>query len=152
MYKGVIMMYVILTKKKLSLIFCAVVLSLILVGQFFTVRANDIDVSTNDKRVQFINTLGVMLESDNYTEKSVVIPQSFGDVYNKYNALQKEAGFDLLGYRGKQVTIYTYNIDQENIVNLLVYKDKLIGGDITSLKIDGEMTALKEIENGKRTF
>ena len=93
-----------------------------------------------------------MLKNDNYTEKSVVIPRNFSEVYNKYNVLQREAGFDLLGYRGKQVMIYTYIIDQENVVNLMVYKNKLIGGDIASLKIDGGMSALKEIEDGKRTF
>ncbi len=144
-------MYITLTKKRISVILCAVVLSFILVGQFFSVRANDIDASTNEKRVQFINTLGITLESDNYTEKAVTIPQQFSAVYNNYNALQREAGFDLLGYCGKQVKIYTYNIDSQTVVNLMVYKDKLIGGDIASLKIDGQMTALKDSKNGDRT-
>jgi hypothetical protein len=49
----------------------------------------------------------------------------------------------LQNYRGKTVTLYTYNIDNESVVNLLIYKHKLIGGDISSLKIDGKMTALK---------
>ena len=145
-------MYITLTKKRLLVIFCAVILLLVLAGQFFSVRANDIDVSTNAKRVEYINTLGIILKNDNYTEKSVVIPRNFSEVYNKYNVLKREAGFDLLGYRGKQVMIYTYVIDQENVVNLMVYKNKLIGGDIASLKIDGGMSALKEIEDGKRTF
>jgi len=145
-------MYITLTKKRILVILCAVVLSFILIGQFFTARADEIDASTNEKRVQFINTLGITLESDSYTEKSVTIPQKFSEVYNNYNALQREAGFDLLGYCGKQVKIYTYNIDNQTVVNLMVYKDRLIGGDIASLKINGKMTALKESKNGDRTI
>ncbi|MBR4099529.1 MAG: DUF4830 domain-containing protein [Clostridia bacterium] len=144
-------MYITLTKKRISVILFAAVLLFILVGQFFSVKANEIDASTNLKRVQFINTLGITLKSDDYKEKTVTIPQQFGAVYSNYNALQRKAGFDLLGYRGKQVKIYTYNIDGETVVNLMVYKDRLIGGDIASLKIDGQMTALKESKNGDRT-
>lgn len=141
-------MYLLLTKKRIAVILAVLLLGLILAGQFLSVKAGEIDLSTNEKRVQYIATLGITLQGDDYTEKQVTIPQSFSKVYNNYNALQREAGFDLQSYRGKNVTIYTYNLDSQTVVNLITFKGKLIGGDIASLKIDGQMTALKEQRNG----
>ena len=141
-------MYLLLTKKRIAVILAVLLLGLILAGQFLSVKAGEIDLSTNEKRVQYIATLGITLQGDDYTKKQVTIPQSFGKVYNNYNALQREAGFDLQSYRGKNVIIYTYNLDSQTVVNLITFKGKLIGGDIASLKIDGKMTALKEQRNG----
>lgn len=145
-------MYLLLTKKRIAVILAVLLLGLILAGQFLSVKAGEIDLSTNEKRVQYIATLGMTLQSDDYTKKQVTIPQSFSKVYNNYNALQREAGFDLQSYHGKNVIIYTYNLDSQTVVNLITFKGKLIGGDIASLKIDGQMTALKEQRNGQGTF
>lgn len=145
-------MYVLLTKKRIAVILAVTLVGLILLGQFLSVSANEVDISTNEKRVDYIRTLGLDLQSDNFTQKEVTIPETFNKVYNNYNDLQQKAGFDLRDYRGKRVLIYTYNIDSQTVVNLITHKGKLIGGDIASLKIDGGMTALKETENGKRTF
>jgi hypothetical protein len=145
-------MYLLLTKKRLAVVLAVVVLAFILAGQFLSTNANQTDLSTNEKRVQYINTLGIELQSDDFTQKQVVIPQTFNKVYDNYNNLQLKSGFNLKNYCGKQVTIFTYNIDSQTVVNLITFNNKLIGGDVASLKIDGEMTALKENTNGKRTF
>ncbi len=145
-------MYVLLTKKRLAVVLAVVVLALVLAGQFLSTGASQTDLSTNEKRVQYINTLGIELQSDDFTQKQVVIPQTFNKVYDNYNNLQLKSGFNLKNYCGKQVTIFTYNIDSQTVVNLITFNNKLIGGDVASLKIDGEMTALKENTNGKRTF
>ena len=145
-------MYILLTKKRIAVILAVVASGIILAGQFLSVGANQIDLSTNEKRVQYINTLGIKLQNDNFTQKQVVIPQTFNKVYNNYNSLQLKAGFNLENYCGKQVTIFTYNIDSDTVVNLIAFNNRLIGGDIASLKIDGKMTALKENTNGKNTF
>ena len=136
-------MYVLLTKKRISVILCCLVLGFILAAQFLSVTANGATLSTNDQRVRYIRTLGITLRDDNFIQKQITIPQEFSNVYNNYNALQREAGFDLKNYRGKSAFVYTYNIDDETVVNLIIYKDKLIGGDVSSLKFDGKMTALK---------
>lgn len=145
-------MYILLTKKGIAVIIAVALLGFILVGQFLSVTANEIDLSTNEKRVQYIGTLGINLASDDFTQKQVVIPHTFSKVYNNYNTLQRKAGFDLQNYRGKQVTVFTYNIDSDRVVNLMTYNGKLIGGDIASLKIDGKMTELKGNKDGKGTF
>ena len=145
-------MYILLSKKKLAVILAVLVIALLLLGQFLSVKAYGVDLSTNEKRLQYISSLGLTLKTDDYQIKQTAIPLRFSDVYERYNSLQRSAGFDLKNYCGENVVIYTYNIDEQTVVNLITYKDKLIGGDIASLKIDGKMTALKGKHYGKGTL
>lgn len=97
-------------------------------------------VPDNDSRVQFLSAFGWELETEPAEVVEVAIPKEFGDVYLNYNEIQKLQGFDLTKYQGKKVKRYTYIVvnypeHPENIrANLLVYKDKVIGGDICSLE------------------
>ena len=77
--------------------------------------------------------------------KDIVIPENFSAVYEKYNNLQKQAGFDLKNYRGKNAKVYSYSLqnDTEKQIHLIVCEDRLIGGDVASLKLNGNMTGLK---------
>ena len=65
--------------------------------------------------------------------------------------MQKSAGYDLSLYKGCQVTIYTYQINPvqnsagESVVNLMVYNNKIIGGDISSTALGGYMLPLKQV-------
>jgi len=136
-------MYITLTKKRIFILLCVIVSVFLILIQFFSVKADYIDVSTNQKRVAYITALGITLQNDEYSKKDTVIPLEFGNVYNKYNTMQKQSGFDLSGYKGQNVTIYTYNCDTYRVVNLIVYKGRLIGGDICDLQIDGQMLPLK---------
>ena len=139
-------MYVTLTKKSIAVVLAAVVLALILIGQLLTVSSDSIDASTNEKRVQYLKSLGFSVDETAQSVKETVLPMEFGDVYKKYNNLQRKAGFDLSNYRGKTVMVYTYLLlqDGETAVHLMVCDGKVIGGDIASLKIDGEMKPLSK--------
>lgn len=136
-------MYITLTKKRLFVILCAAVAVFLCLTQFISVKAEGVKLSTNAQRVEYIKTLGVTLISDEYTKKNIVIPQDFNDVYSKYNRLQKSAGFDLSNYRGKTVTVYTYNCEQDKAVSLMIFENRLIGGDVAETKLHGSMTALR---------
>ncbi len=136
-------MYVTLTKKRLAVLLCITGLALVVIGQFFSVKAGETELSTNAQRVQFISALGVNLVGDEFCEKQVTIPQEFSKVYENYNTLQRSAGFDLTAYKGKNVTVYTYMATDGRTVSLMLYKNKLIGGDICETKVDGKMSALK---------
>ena len=69
-------------------------------------------------------------------------------MYENYNQVQKAQGCDLSKYGGKKCKRYTYVVKNypdhpENVrANLLVYKNKLIGGDICSLELDGFLHGL----------
>ena len=75
-------------------------------------------------------------------------PEHFDDVYEGYNELQKEQGFDLSGHRGRKAELYTYEIynypDHPDCMQLtLIGEDGvLIGGDVCCTELDGFMQGL----------
>jgi hypothetical protein len=95
---------------------------------------------TKQERVAYINSLGWQCD-DSETSKQITIPTDFNDVYENYNSVQKEQGFDLEKYKGKTVTLYTYNItnyeNEDNIIaDLIVCDDLLIGADLCNPSAD----------------
>ena len=79
----------------------------------------------------------------------VTIPEQFNQVYERYNNLLKEGGYDLSPYKGKKCIRYTYLIPSQNArANILVYNGKIIGGDISSITIDGIMKPLEKRNKG----
>ncbi len=73
----------------------------------------------------------------------MTVPESFDKVYLGYNEMQKEQGLNLAKYQGKTVTRYTYKVtnypdyDGTVYISLLVYKDKIVGGDVCSADVNG---------------
>ncbi|MBQ7288114.1 MAG: DUF4830 domain-containing protein [Clostridia bacterium] len=116
----------------------------------FAVTAEERDQQSFDEaaRLDYINALGWMVDG-NCSMEEVVIPQKFNDVYTEYNELQKEQGFDLLQYRGQTVKQYIYHVlnhesgSEYVYLHLLVFKDRVIGGDISSTELNGFMQPFK---------
>lgn len=79
-----------------------------------------------------------------YEVVEFTIPETFNAVYERYNNLLKESGYDLSQYKGKKCKRYTYLIPSENArANIIVYDGKIIGGDISGIMIDGIMLPIK---------
>ena len=84
--------------------------------------------------IKYLNSLG--WETGQSNEKTITVPQQWNDVYTNYNEIQLEQGYDLTPYKGKNVTLYTYEIKNYNgytegiVADLLVCDGQLIGGDI----------------------
>ena len=137
-------LYITLSKRTLCVILASLIIAIILMGQLFTVKAGGIDGSTNRLRCEYLQGLGYAVEETALSSKEIVIPTEFSDVYSKYNALQKTAGFDLSLYKGKAAVVYTYRSaeDEDTVINLIITDKFIIGGDISSVRIDGEMNAL----------
>lgn len=104
---------------------------------------------TLQQRTQFLKDLGFSPDESSEEHEDVTIPTVFGDVYTRYNELQKQSGGDLSLYKGARCTRYTYidSVSGEHL-DLLVYNGKIIGGDVCTVALDGEMRALA-MENGK---
>jgi len=106
------------------------------------------NISSNEDRISFLNRCGWEVEEEPVDVQNIVIPKEFDEVYKQYNEIQKLQGYDLMKYRGKSATMYTYLIknyitDEEGVAaNLLIYKDKVIGGDVCSKRLDGFMHGL----------
>jgi hypothetical protein len=79
----------------------------------------------------------------------VRIPQEPGDVYSRYNELQKSQGYDLTQYAGKAVMRYVYKINnypgatEPVYATLLVYKNQVIGGDVTDTSAKGAIRSFR---------
>ena len=80
--------------------------------------------------------------------REIAIPAEDDEAFAAYNLLQLEAGYDLSAYRGRRVKCWSYEVvnypgEQEVQANVYVYKDKIIGGDISSAMQDGFSHGLK---------
>ena len=100
-------------------------------------------IKTNEDRISFLKQFGWDAETDIKEEVTMKIPAEFDKVMNTYNELQKKSGFDLSKYKGREVTRYTYkiknypNYDGEVMANVIIYKNRVIGGDICSSDVKG---------------
>lgn len=99
-------------------------------------------IRTNEDRVGFLSQFGWEVEGDAVVAEEVSIPSEFDSVFISYNDLQKRQGLDLSRYKRKNVEHYRYvvtNYGGEGTVyaNLLIYRGKVIGGDISSAAMNG---------------
>ena len=74
--------------------------------------------------------------------QDVIIPSDFNEVYQNYAEMQTQQGFHLEKYRGKRVKLTTYTVnnapdEMQLEANLLIFRNKVIAGDITSLSDGG---------------
>lgn len=101
------------------------------------------------ERIAFFSQFGWEISSDPLEVKEVIIPEEFDETYEKYNEIQKSQGLDLEKYKGKRVKAWSYEItnypgyeDSDGVIhgNILVYDGVVIGGDISSVELDGFMT------------
>lgn len=103
-------------------------------------------VNTVEEQLSFLNALGYDVDPSPVFSDEVIIPEMFDSVYEKYNDLQKSQGLNLEKYKGKTVMRYTYAIggDTESFATLLIYKNRIIGGDITTLGENGGIDGLEK--------
>ncbi len=101
------------------------------------------NVKSNEDRVNFLRQFGWEVDPTPTKEETVTIPDEFDRIYTGYNNIQKEQGLDLSDYKRKEVIRYSYNVtnypDYAEPVNatLLVYRNRVIGGDISAAAADG---------------
>ena len=113
-----------------------------------------ISCASDEERAAYLTSLGYRFKKD-YEQKSVTVPQTFNDVYTEYNDILQQQGFDLEPYKGKQVTVYTYQITNykknKNVkADLMVADGVLIGADLCDPSAkDGFLIALEKNENTK---
>ena len=100
---------------------------------------------TNDARVKFLTDLGWEVTPSPAETGEVRIPKAGDEVFDRYNELQRSQGYDLTKYAGKKVMRYVYQINnfpeakEPVYATVLVYKDRIIGGDITDTTPGGRV-------------
>lgn len=138
--------------KKIAIILAAIVgviLALILLlGRGGADTPTVATVSDNDSRVKFLTELGWDVSTSPVQSGQVRLPKDASEVYNRYNALQKSQGYDLSQYAGKTAMRYVYKVNnfpgatEPVYATLLVYKNQIIGGDVTNTAAKGVMQGL----------
>lgn len=133
--------------KKIAIILAAVVGVILAVVLLFggsgEAQSTAASVSNNDSRVKFLTDFGWDVSTSPTESSQVRIPQEQSEVFQRYNALQKSQGYDLSQYGGKTVMRYVYKVNnfpgatEPVYATLLVYKNQIIGGDITNTAAKG---------------
>ena len=140
--------------KKIIIVLTAiagVILGLVLLlgGGEDTAQTAAPSVSSNDGRVKFLTDFGGDVSTSPTESGQVRIPEAASEVYERYNALQKSQGYDLSRFAGKTVMRYVYKINNYPgatdpvYATLLVYKNEIIGGDVTNTAAKGSVQGFK---------
>ena len=109
-------------------------------------------LQSNKERKTFLSDLGWTVSEKETDCKIIKIPSKFNAVYNVYNKIQKQQGFNLADFKGETVELYTYEVynypdNPKNIVvHLIVCKGTLIGGDVCSTQSDGFIHGLMPVD------
>lgn len=147
-----------LTKKKL--VGAIVVAGAILIGIIVLLASNGSraagveagpvrNIKTNDDRVAYLERLGWKVNAEPLEEQEVLIPGEWDETLMEYERLQKDQGFSLEKVKNKYVTRYIYQItnhpsgEPQVYACLLIYKNKIVAGDVQSHALDGFMHSLE---------
>ena len=112
------------------------------------------NVKSPEDVVEFLSQYGWTVDESIIEECDITIPKEFDKVMTVYNEIQKQQGLDLSKYQRKTAKRYTYKItnypDYEGTVyaNIIVYRNKVIAGDICSADSRGFIETLSK----KATF
>ena len=141
-------------KKKIAVIAAAVaglILAIILLwGGGNSTETAATAVSGNDSRLVFLQEMGWQISDTPVESGQVRIPSDASEVFDRYNALQKSQGYDLSQYAGQTVMRYVYQVNnfpnatEPVYATILVYKNQVIGGDITNTAADGHVQGLQK--------
>ena len=100
-------------------------------------------MKTEQDVINFLAQFGWQVEGKAIEVKEVSVPGEFDKIYAGYNQVQVAQGLDLARYKGKTVTRYTFKVtnyegyDGTVYANVLVYRNRVIGGDICSADVTG---------------
>ncbi len=138
----------------------ALVLALILLlggGSEDTTQTAAPAAFSNDGRVKFLTDFGWDVTTSPMESSQVKIPEETTEVFDRYNALQKSQGYDLSKFAGKKVMRYVYKINnypgatEPVYATVLVYKNQIIGGDVTDTAAKGQIRGFKMPETAATT-
>lgn len=99
---------------------------------------------TDEERTAYLKACGWEVDAASCTVREVIIPSDFDETYQSYADLQARQGFDLEKLKGKRVKQVVYSVtnseESDVLAELLIYRGKIVAGDICSMKTDGGFT------------
>lgn len=142
-------MYRIVSGRMVLAIFLIFIVLVLVIGSIFLSDNSGFNFKSDADKKEFFDYLSLNISKNEPVRQNVIIPQEFDELYSEYNELQKRAGYDLKDYAGKEVVKYTYEISMSGgedtfVLNVLTYKDRVVGGDISSTSMNGVTLPLKK--------
>ena len=141
-------------KKKIAIIIAGIIVAIaaivmLISGGNDTTPTVSTAVANNDARVAFLKEFGWDVTTSPVESGQVRIPEKSSEVFDRYNQLQKSQGYDLSAYAGKNVMRYVYKVNNfpgatdPVYATLLIYKNQIIGGDVTNTGVKGAIQGFK---------
>ena len=106
-------------------------------------------IKTEEDRIEFLRQFGWEVTPEAVESVEITIPERFDKIFTAYNEMQKRQGLDLSKYKKKNVQRYTYEItnydgyDGVVYANIIVYRNKVIAGDVCSADVKGFVHGLE---------
>jgi len=103
-------------------------------------------VKTAEDAAKFLSQFGWEVNTDDVEEVDVTLPSAFDKILTAYNELQMRQGLNLTKYKNKPVVRYTFTVknypgaEGPVLANVLVYRNRVIGGDLCSAEMSGFVT------------
>ncbi len=90
---------------------------------------------------EYLEKLGYIVQPGEVEVGDVNVPNEFNKVYDNFNLLQQEAGFDLGQYKGKRLKRIVFQLENflggtDTFVQTYVYDHNVVGGDINNPSVD----------------
>ncbi len=89
----------------LCLVLMCLILAVLTKQSIETAKSNELNMkaSDGDERIAYLSQFGWSVEEESAEVQEIIIPSEFDEVYENYNKLQLEQGFDLTKYMSKRV-------------------------------------------------
>ena len=103
-------------------------------------------VKTAEDAAKFLSQFGWEVNANDVEEVDVTLPSVFDKILTAYNELQMRQGLNLTKYKNKPVVRYTFivtnypGVEGPVLANVLVYRNRVIGGDLCSAEMSGFVT------------
>lgn len=112
---------------------------------FIGINGMDVPLGVSDDEdiTAFLNLCGYE-DVQTISDKEIIVPVIWNDVYTEYQEIQRSQGFDLVPYKGKQAREMVFDCGDEDIT-LLVCGGKIIAAH----KIGADRTARPIIDQGE---
>lgn len=100
-------------------------------------------VRSEDDAERFLAQFGWIVDAAPVEVAEVTMPDEFDKIFAAYNEIQKAQGLDLAKYKRKKLTRYTFEVtnyegyEGKVLANVLVYRSKVVGGDVCSADVEG---------------
>lgn len=105
-------------------------------------------LGSREGRCAYLAARGWTVDPESEDCRLIELPKEFDAVLENYNAMQREAGFDLSRAAGGTCRRYTYELsdypgfDGRVLAVLYVWRGRVIAGDIHTARVDGFMRPL----------